>query len=56
MSNKEKDFEIVEGDGTGIEMSPVSDYIVSIKPQKSTAKEIVIPQEKKIVNKKKKKK
>ena len=55
MSNNEKDFEIVEGDGSGIEMTPVSDYIVSIKPQqKNKAKNIVVPQEKKI-NKKKKK-
>ena len=47
MEKEEKIFEIIEGDGSNINMSPVSDYIVSIKPKKKKAKKVVIPKEKK---------
>ena len=47
MEKEEKIFEIIEGDGSNINMSPVSDYIVSIKPKKKKTKKVVIPKEKK---------
>ena len=45
---KEKDIEIVNGDGSEIEISPVYDHIILDKPNKNEKKEtIVIPKEKK---------
>ena len=52
MDNEEKKLQIIEGDGSNINMSPVSDYIVSIQPKNRTHKKLVVPKEKKI-NKKK---
>lgn len=58
MSEKEDKLEIIEGDGSGINMSPVSDYIISMQPKtKKKSKNIVIPntsKNKKKLNKKKK--
>lgn len=58
MSEKEDKLEIIEGDGSGINMSPVSNYIISMQPKpKKKSKNVVIPnssKSKKKFNKKKK--
>lgn len=46
MDNEEKEFEIVQGDGSNINMSPVSNYIASIKPKKNKTKKIIVPKSK----------
>lgn len=60
MSEKEDKLEIIEGDGSGINMSPVSNYIISMQPRpKKKSKNVVIPnasKSKKKFNKKKKEK
>ena len=60
MSEKEDKLEIIEGDGSGINMSPVSNYIISMQPRpKKKTKNVVIPnasKSKKKFNKKKKEK
>lgn len=44
MSEKEDKLEIIEGDGSGINMSPVSNYIISMQPKtKKKSKNVVIP-------------
>lgn len=48
-----KEFEIIEGDGTGINMSPVSNHIISIEQKTKKAKSLIVPKEKKLKNKKK---
>ena len=57
MSEKEDKLEIIEGDGSGINMSPVSNYIISMQPKtKKKSKNVVIPnasKSKKKFNKKK---
>lgn len=57
MSEKEDKLEIIEGDGSGINMSPVSNYIISMQPKtKKKSKKVVIPnssKSKKKFNKKK---
>lgn len=52
MDNNEKKLEIIEGDGSNINMSPVLDYIVPVKSKKDKAKKLIVPTEK---NTKKKK-
>lgn len=47
MEKNEKILEIIEGDGSNINMSPVSDYIISVQPKKKKVKKVVIPKEKK---------
>lgn len=48
---KNKDIDVVTGDGTEIEISPVYDHIILDKPEKKEKKEqIVIPKEKKSNN------
>ena len=43
---KNKDIDVVTGDGTEIEISPVYDHIILDKPEKKEKKEkIVIPKE-----------
>ena len=43
---KNKDIDVVSGDGTEIEISPVYDHIILDKPEKKDKKEkIVIPKE-----------
>ncbi len=58
MSEKEDKLEIIEGDGSGINMSPVSNYIICMQPKtKKKSKNVVIPNDsknKKKFNKKKK--
>ncbi len=45
--NKKK-LEIINGDGSNIEMSPVRTHITSIKPKtKSNNKKVIIPKSKK---------
>ena len=56
MKEKEDNLEIIEGDGSGIDISPVSYYIVPIKPKNGKNKRLIIPEEKKLKNKEKKKK
>lgn len=53
MDNESKELEIVEGDGTGINMSPVSNHIISIEQKNKKAKKLIIPKES-TTNKKKK--
>ena len=44
MSEKEDKLEIIEGDGSDINMSPVSNYIISMQPKtKKKSKKEVIP-------------
>mgnify|MGYP006988921770 CR=1 FL=1 len=52
MERKSKYIEIVEGDGSGINMSPVSNHIVSLEQKTKKGKKLIIPQEKKVKNKK----
>ena len=43
---KNKDIDVVSGDGTEIEISPVYDHIILDKPEKKDKKQqIVIPKE-----------
>ena len=43
---KNKDIDVVSGDGTEIEISPVYDHIILDKPEKKDKKEqIIIPKE-----------
>ncbi len=43
---KNKDIDVVTGDGTEIEISPVYDHIILDKPEKKEKKEqIIIPKE-----------
>lgn len=56
MDKKDDNLEIIEGDGSGINMSPVLDYIVPIKPKDGKAKKLIIPKEKKIKDKQQKSK
>lgn len=50
-------LEIVEGDGSGINMSPVSNYIIPMQPKmKSKKKKVVIPKSKSTNKKENKKK
>ena len=45
---KDKDIDVISGDGTEIKISPVYDHIILDKPEKKDKKEkIVIPKEKK---------
>ena len=45
---KDKDIDVISGDGTEIKISPVYDHIILDKPEKRDKKEkIVIPKEKK---------
>ena len=45
---KKKEIDVVSGDGSEIEISPVYDHIILEKPNKNEKKEnIVIPKEKK---------
>ena len=45
---EKKEIEVINGDGTEIEISPVYDHIILDKPNKNEKKEkIVIPKEKK---------
>ena len=45
-NEKNKDIDVVTGDGTEIEISPVYDHIILDKPEKKDKKEkIVIPKE-----------
>lgn len=57
MSEKGDKLEIIEGDGSDINMSPVSNYIISMQPKtKKKSKNVVIPnasKSKKKFNKKK---
>ena len=53
MNSEGKNLEIIEGDGSNINMSPVSDYIVSIQPKNRKSKKLVVPEEKKIHKNKK---
>ena len=53
MENQEnKEFEIIEGNGTDINMSPVLNHIVSIEQKTKKAKKLIVPKEKKIKNNK----
>lgn len=52
MEKDEKILEIIEGDGSNINMSPVSDYIISVQPKKKKNKNLIIPKAKKSKNKK----
>ena len=56
MEKEDKPLEIIEGDGSEINMSPVSNYIISMKPQNKKSKKIIIPEEKKNKSKDNKKK
>lgn len=48
---KNKDIDVVTGDGTEIKISPVYDHIILDKPEKKEKKEqIIIPKEKKSNN------
>ena len=47
MENEEDKFEIVEGDGSDINMSPVSNYIAALKPKKNKYKKIIVPKDQK---------
>lgn len=52
--NKKKEIDVIAGDGSEIEISPVYDHIILDKPNKNEKKEkIVIPKEKKDDNNKK---
>lgn len=43
---KDKDIDVISGDGTEIKISPVYDHIILDKPEKKDKKEkIVIPKE-----------
>lgn len=45
---EKKEIEVINGDGTEIDISPVYDHIILDKPNKNEKKEkIVIPKEKK---------
>lgn len=44
---KNKDIEIVTGDGKNLDISPVYDHIKIDKPEKDKKKKIVIPKTKK---------
>ena len=46
---KKKEIEVVNGDGTEIEISPVYDHIILDKPNKNNEKKgnIIIPKDKK---------
>ena len=47
---KKKEIDVVSGDGSEIEISPVYDHIILDKPNKNEKKEnIVIPKEHKII-------
>ena len=54
MEKEENNFEIIESDGSDINMSPVSNYIVSVKPKKGQSKKLVVPEEKNLKKKKNK--
>ena len=43
-----ENFKIIEGNGAGITMSPVSDYILSFQPQQNNQKQFIFPKEKNI--------
>lgn len=47
-----KEIEIVNGDGSDLDISPVYDHIDAVKPKKDKPKNIVIPGEKKDEEKK----
>ena len=47
MNDEENKFEIIEGDGSSINMSPVSNYITALKPKKNKNKKIIVPDNKK---------
>lgn len=48
MSDESKDIQVVEGDGSELEISPVYDHINNIQqPRKKKTEEIVIPEVKK---------
>ena len=51
-NEKNKDIDVVTGDGTEIDISPVYDHIILDKPEKKNKnQQIVIPKEKKSNNK-----
>lgn len=39
-----KEIEVVSGDGSNLNFSPVSDHITSLKPKAIENKEIIIPE------------
>jgi len=54
MSDETKDIQVVEGDGSELDISPVYDHINNIQqPRKKQKEEIVIPEVKKKDNNKK---
>lgn len=53
MERKDKPLEIIEGDGFDINMSPVSNYIISMKPKAKKNKKLIVPKEKHPNDKKK---
>ena len=55
MSKEDKKLEVVDGDGSTLEISPVYDHIKDVKPKgKKNDKKIIVPSEKKTVKKTKK--
>lgn len=52
MSKEEKKLEVVDGDGSTLEISPVYDHIKDVKPKgKRNDQKIIVPSEKKIIKK-----
>ncbi len=47
MEEEEKKIEIVSGDGSNLDISPVYDHLENEKPKHDKPKNIVIPKEKK---------
>ena len=52
MSDENKKIEVVSGNGSDLNISPVYDHLNAIKPHTDKPKDIVIPKEKKDINKK----
>lgn len=54
MSENKKEIEIINGDGSNLEISPVYDHINSVKPKSKdkNPKDIIIPNNKKVEKKK----
>ena len=55
MSDENKKIEVVPGNGSDLNISPVYDHLNAIKPKTEKPKDIVIPKEKKAKNQKKEK-
>ena len=53
---KKKNLKLLKATDLGINMSPVLDYITSIKPTDGKKKKLIVPTEKKFKDKNKKKK